>query len=111
MEKGVRFTVIWDKRIAAKVKRKGNKRVERPAMVYGYKTGSLRKRQETTLEVAKLKMLRFTLRVMRMNRIRTKHIREMATTGQFGGIVREARLRWCGHLQRMLIEYIGRRIP
>ncbi|KAK3566572.1 hypothetical protein QTP86_001063 [Hemibagrus guttatus] len=67
-------------KISARIKGKVYRTVVRPAMLYGLETVSLRKRQESELEVAELKMLR------------------------------EARLRWFGHVQRRESEYIGRRM-
>ncbi|KAK3514351.1 hypothetical protein QTP70_015880 [Hemibagrus guttatus] len=63
-------------------------------------TVSLRKRQESELEVAELKMLRFSLGVTRLDRIRNEYIRGTAHVGRFGDKLREARLRWFGHVQR-----------
>ncbi|KAK3546774.1 hypothetical protein QTP86_001526 [Hemibagrus guttatus] len=63
-------------------------------------TVSLRKRQESELEVAELKMLRFSLGVTRLDRIRNEYIRGTAHVGHLGDKVREARLRWFGHVQR-----------
>ncbi|KAK3528766.1 hypothetical protein QTP70_011183 [Hemibagrus guttatus] len=63
-------------------------------------TVSLRKRQESELEVAELKMLRFSLGVTRLDRIRNKFIRGTAHVGRLGDKVREDRLRWFGHVQR-----------
>ncbi|KAK3531584.1 hypothetical protein QTP70_024969, partial [Hemibagrus guttatus] len=74
--------------------------VVRPAMLYGLETVSLRKRQESELEVAELKMLRFSLGVTRLDRIRNDYIRGTAHVGRLGDKVKEARLRWFGHVQR-----------
>ncbi|KAK3525731.1 hypothetical protein QTP70_006747 [Hemibagrus guttatus] len=63
-------------------------------------TVSLRKRQESELEVAELKMLRFSLGVTRLDRIRNEYIRGTAHVGRLGEKVRETRLRWFGHVQR-----------
>ncbi|MCJ8737107.1 hypothetical protein PDJAM_G00020110 [Pangasius djambal] len=79
-------------------------------MLYGLETVSLRKRQESELEVAELKMLRFSLGVIRLDRIKNKYIRGTAHIGCLGDKVREARLRWFGHVQRRESEYIGRRM-
>ncbi|MCI4385396.1 hypothetical protein PGIGA_G00049960 [Pangasianodon gigas] len=57
--------VLCDRKISAGIKGKVYKTVVRPAMVYGLETVSLRKRQESELEVAELKMLRFSLGVTR----------------------------------------------
>ncbi|KAK3507758.1 hypothetical protein QTP70_035282 [Hemibagrus guttatus] len=80
------------------------------AMLYGLETVSLRKRQESELEVAELKMLRFSLGVTRLDRIRNEYIRGTAHVGRLGDKVGEARLRWFGHVQRRESEYIGRRM-
>ncbi|KAK3514234.1 hypothetical protein QTP70_010408 [Hemibagrus guttatus] len=82
--------------------------VVRPAMLYDLETVSLRKRQESELEVAELKMLRFSLGVTRLDRIRNEYIRGTAHVGRLGDKAREAR--WFGHVQRRESEYIGRRM-
>ena len=45
-------------------------------------------------------MLRFSLGVTRMDRIRNKYIRGTVHVSRFGDKVREARLRWFGHVYR-----------
>ncbi|KAK3548456.1 hypothetical protein QTP70_013155 [Hemibagrus guttatus] len=102
--------VLCDRKISARIKGKVYRTVVRPAMLYGLETVSLRKRQESELEVAELKMLRFSLGVTRLDRIRNEYIRGTAHVGRLGDKVREARLRWFGHVQRRESEYIGRRM-
>ena len=85
--------VICDKRVTAKVKGKVHKRAMRPAMMFGLEMVSLTKRQE-----AGIKILRFSLGVTRMDRMRNEHIRGAEQVGQLGDKVREARLRWFGHV-------------
>ncbi|KAK3544481.1 hypothetical protein QTP86_013141 [Hemibagrus guttatus] len=53
--------VLCDRKISARIKGKVYRTVVRSAMLYGLQTVSLRKRQESELEVAELKMLRFSL--------------------------------------------------
>ncbi|KAK3557609.1 hypothetical protein QTP70_030538 [Hemibagrus guttatus] len=50
--------VLCDRKISARIKGKVYRTVVRPTMLYGLETVSLRKRQESELEVAELKMLR-----------------------------------------------------
>ncbi|KAK3546942.1 hypothetical protein QTP86_005332 [Hemibagrus guttatus] len=50
--------VLCDQKISTRIKGKVYKTVVRPAMLYGLETVALRKRQESELEVAELKMLR-----------------------------------------------------
>ncbi|KAK3539065.1 hypothetical protein QTP86_023506 [Hemibagrus guttatus] len=102
--------VLCDRKISARIKGKVYRTVVRPAMLYGLEIVSLRKRQESELEVAELKMLRFSLGVTRLDRIRNEYIRGTAHVGRLGDKVREARLRWFGHVQRRESEYIGRRM-
>ncbi|KAK3558484.1 hypothetical protein QTP86_018133, partial [Hemibagrus guttatus] len=92
--------VLCDQKISARIKGKVYRTVVRPAMLYGLETVSLRKRQESELEVAELKMLRFSLGVTRLDRIRNEYTRGTAHVGRLGDKVREARLRWFGHVQR-----------
>ena len=62
------------------------------------------------MEIAELKMLRFSLGVTRMDRIRNEYIRGTVHVRCFGDKVREARLGWFGHVLRRDREYIGRRM-
>ncbi|KAK3543094.1 hypothetical protein QTP70_010647 [Hemibagrus guttatus] len=102
--------VLCDRKISARIKGKVYRTVVRAAMLYGLETVTLRKRQESELEVAELKMLRFSLGVTRLDRIRNEYIRGTAHVGRLGDKVREARLRWFGHVQRRESECIGRRM-
>ena len=79
----------------------------RPAMLHGLETVALTKRQEAEMEVAELKMLRFSLGVTRMDKIRNEYIRGTAQVGKFGEKTREARLRWYGHLRRKMMGILG----
>ncbi|KAI5606596.1 hypothetical protein C0J50_2095 [Silurus asotus] len=76
--------VICDSRVSAKLKGKVYRTVVRPAMLYGLETVALSKRQEVELEVAELKMLRFSLGVTRMDKIRNEFIRGTTHVGCFG---------------------------
>ena len=73
-------------------------------------TVPLTKKQEAQLAVAELKMLRFSLSVTRMDKIKNEFIRGTAKVRQIGDKVKEAMLRWCGHLQRRNAEYIDKRM-
>ncbi|KAK3568429.1 hypothetical protein QTP86_006942 [Hemibagrus guttatus] len=92
--------VLCERKISVRIKGKVYRTVVRAAMLYGLETVSLRKRQESELEVAELKMLRFSLGVTRLDRIRNEYIRGTAHVGRLGDKVRETRLRWFGHVQR-----------
>ena len=101
--------VICDRRVPARVKGKVYRvAVRPPAMLYGLETLALTKRQEAEMEVAELKMLRFSLGVTRIKKIRNEYIRGTAQVGRFGEKTREARLRWYGHVLGKDYGYIGR---
>ena len=102
--------VLCDRRVAARVKGKVYKGVVRPAMPYGLETVALTSKQVAELEVAEMKMLRFSLGVTRMDKIKNEYIRGSAHVEQLGQKVREARLRWYGHVRRREVGYIGRRM-
>ena len=79
---------------------------------------ALTKGQEAEMEVAELKMLRVSLGVARMDKIRNEYIRGTAQVGSFGEKTREARLRryghirrhhWLGHILRMPADRLVRR--
>ncbi|XP_061649478.1 band 4.1-like protein 5 isoform X3 [Phyllopteryx taeniolatus] len=102
--------VLCDRSVSARMKVKIYKTVVRPAMMYGLETVALKRQQETELEVAEMKMLRFALGVTRLDQIRNELIRGTAKVGCFGDKVRERRLRMFGHVQRRNSEYIDRRM-
>ncbi|KAK3548195.1 hypothetical protein QTP70_005173 [Hemibagrus guttatus] len=56
-------------------------------------------------------MLRFSLGVTRLDRIRNEYIRGTAHVGRLGDKVREARLRWFGHVQRRDRVGLGPLVP
>ena len=66
--------VICDRRLSACAKGKVYKTAVRPAMLYGLETVPLTKKQEAELAVAELKMLRFSLGVTRMEKIKYEFI-------------------------------------
>ena len=64
--------VIRDRRVPARVKGKVYTLKVRPTMVYWLDMVTLTKRQEVEMEVAELKLLRFSLGVTRMDKIRNE---------------------------------------
>ena len=79
---------MCDKSVSAQLKGKVYKMVK-PAVLSGLETVVLRKRQEAELEVAEIKMLRFSLGVTRMDRIRNENIRGTAHVRCSGEKVRD----------------------
>ena len=60
--------------LSAKVKGKVCETTVRPVMTYGLETAALRKKQKTELETTELKMLRFSMGVSRMDKIRNQYV-------------------------------------
>ena len=102
--------VICDRKISPEVKGKVYRTVVRPALLFGLETVATSKKQEAELEVAELRMLRWSLGVTRLDKIRNEYIRGTAHVRRLGEKQREARLRWFGHVMRREEEYIGRRM-
>ena len=98
--------VICDRRVPARVKGKVYRVAMRPAMLYGLETVALTKRQEAEMEVAELKMLRFSLGVARMDTIRNEYIRGTAQVGRFGEKTRrETEVVWTCTKERLWVYW------
>ena len=102
--------VICDKRLPARVKGKVYRSMVRPAMVYGLETVAVTKKQVEEMEVAEMKMLRFTMGVTRKDKISNERIRSIFKVERLGMKMREGKLRWYGHVMRRDQEYIGRKM-
>ena len=102
--------VLCDRRVTARMKGKVYKTVVRPALMYGLETAALTKGEEKEMEVAELKMLRFSLGVTKLDKIRKEFIRGTVHVRRLGDKMREGRLRWCGHIMRREEDYIGNRM-
>ena len=79
-------------------------------MVYGLETVAVTKKQVEEMEVAEMKMLRFTMGVTRKDKIRKEHIRSTVKVERLGMKMREGRLRWYRHVMRRDQEYAGRKM-
>ena len=102
--------VICNKRLSARVKGKVYSLVVRPAMVYGLETVAVTKKQVEEMEVAEMKMLRFTMGVTRKDKIRNEYIRSTVKVERLGMKMKEVRLRWYVHVMRRDQEYVGRKM-
>ena len=102
--------VICNKRLPARVKGKVYSSVVRPAIVYGLETVAVTKKQVEEMEVAEMKMLRFSMGVTRKDKIRNEHIRSTVKVEWLGMKMREGRLRWYGHVMRRDQEYVRRKM-
>jgi len=69
-------------------------------MIYGAEAWSLRRKEEELLERTKMRMLRWILGVSLKDRKRNEDIRHAVGVACITDKIREARLRWYGHVQR-----------
>ena len=102
--------VMCDKRISGRVKGKVYTTVVRPAIMYSLETAAVTKTQERELEVAEMRMLRWSLGWTRKDKIRNERIRKLTEVGNITLKAREERLRWFGHVKRREDNYVGRRV-
>ena len=84
------------------------KSVVRPAMFYGMETVAVTERQVGKMEVAELKMVRWALEVTRKDKIRNEYLKGTAKIPKLGDKLRNARLRWYGHVKSREDGYMGK---
>uniref|UniRef100_A0A8D8XLD5 Endonuclease-reverse transcriptase n=1 Tax=Cacopsylla melanoneura TaxID=428564 RepID=A0A8D8XLD5_9HEMI len=79
-------------------------------MMYGAETWAMKKIHEKRLEVAEMRMLRWSCGVTRMDRIRNEVIRNKIKVTEVSKKIQERRLQWHGHVERRDESYIGKRV-
>ena len=102
--------VLCDRKLSARVKGKMYQSVIRSAVLYGMETMAVTKRQVGKMEVAGLKMVRWALGVTRKDKIRNEYLRGTAKIARLGDKLRNAKLRWYGHVKRREKGYVGKRM-
>ncbi|XP_063615410.1 uncharacterized protein LOC134788449 [Penaeus indicus] len=102
--------VMCDKNVPEKVKGRLYKTLVRPAMIYGMETVAVTKVQEERMQVAEMKMLRWSLGLTIMDKVRNETIRERVQVGELKKKLSETRLRWLGHVTRREESYVGKRV-
>ncbi len=102
--------IMCDGRVSPKVKGKLFKTIVRPAMLFGMESVAVTSRQESQIEVAEMRMLRFSMGKTLQDHIRNEDIRNKMAVEAASGKLRETRLRWLGHVVRREESYVGRRV-
>ena len=102
--------VVCDSKVSPRVKGRLYKMMVRPTMLYRMETVAVTKSQEKQVERVEMKMLRFSLGVTRRNRIRNEEVRRRLKVEKLSDKLREARLRWFGHVMRREETYVGKRV-
>ena len=76
--------ILCDRKLSAKVKGKMYKSVVRPTVLYETEMEAVTERQVGKMEVAELKMVRWTLEMTRKDKIRNKYVRGTAKIAKLG---------------------------
>ena len=102
--------VQCDRKLSARGKGKMYKSVVRPVMLYGMETVAVTERQVRKMEVAELKMVRWAMGVTRKEKIRNEYLKGTTKIAKLGNKLRNARLRWYGHVKRREECYVIKRM-
>ncbi|XP_070057152.1 uncharacterized protein [Nicotiana tomentosiformis] len=94
------FGVLCDKKVPPKLKGKFYRMVVRPTMLYGAEYWPVKIAHVQKMKVAEMRMLRWMCGHTRLNRIRNAIIRDKVSVSPIEDKMREARLRWFGHVRR-----------
>ncbi|KAF3647615.1 putative pre-mRNA-processing factor 6-like [Capsicum annuum] len=92
--------VLCDKKVPPKLKGKFYRVVVRPAMLYGAECWPVKNSHIQKMKVAEMRMLRWMCGLTRGDRVRNETIREKVGVTPVECKMREARLRWFGHVKR-----------
>ncbi|KAG5580363.1 hypothetical protein H5410_050990 [Solanum commersonii] len=92
--------VLCDKKIPSRLKGKFYKVVVRPALLYGAECWPVKNAHVQKMHVAEMRMLRWMCGHTRSDKIRNEVIREKVGVASVVDKLREARLRWFGHMKR-----------
>ncbi|WMV56372.1 hypothetical protein MTR67_049757 [Solanum verrucosum] len=91
--------VLCDKKVPPKLKGKFYRVVVRPALLYGAECWPVKNSHVQKLHVAEMRMLRWMCGHTRSDKIRNEVIREKVGVAPVVDKLREARLRWFGHVK------------
>ncbi|KAG5611191.1 hypothetical protein H5410_022472, partial [Solanum commersonii] len=92
--------VLCDKKIPSRLKGKFYRVVVRPALLYGAECWPVKNAYVQKMHVAEMRMLRWMCGHTRIDKIRNEVIREKVGVASVVDKLREARLRWFGHVKR-----------
>ncbi|KAM3202500.1 hypothetical protein P3L10_030124 [Capsicum annuum] len=92
--------VLCDKKVPPKLKGKFYRVVVRPALLYGAECWPVKNSHIQRMKVAEMRRLRWMCGLTRGDRVRNETIREKVGVTSVECKMREARLRWFGHVKR-----------
>ena len=100
--------MLCDSKVSPGVKGRLYETMVRPTMLYEMETIAVTKSQEKQMERVEMEMLSFSLRGTRRNRLRNEEVRRRMKVEKLSDKLREARLRWFGHVMRREETYVGK---
>ena len=92
--------VMYDRKIPRKLKSKLCKEVIRPVLLYGAESWAVGKKEEELVARTEMRMLRRIVGVTLMNKEKNEKISKECGVAGIKLKMREARLRWFGHVER-----------
>nr|XP_009592747.2 uncharacterized protein LOC104089527 [Nicotiana tomentosiformis] len=101
--------VLCDKNVPLRLKGKFYKVVVRPTLLYGAECWPVKNSHTQKLKVAEMRMLRWMCGQTQLDKIRNEVIQEKVRVAPVEDKMREARLRWFGHVKKRSIEAPVRR--
>ncbi|XP_070008390.1 uncharacterized protein [Nicotiana sylvestris] len=101
--------VLYDKNVPPKLKGMFYRAVIRPAMLYGAECWPVKNSHIQKMKVAEMRMLRWMCGHTRLDKIRNEDIRKRVGVTPVDDNLREARLRWFGHVRRRSLDAPVRR--
>ena len=90
--------MINDRKMPRKIKVKLYKTIIRPVMIHEAEMWTGMKSKTSRAETAEMKMLKRIMNVTLLDRKRSEDIRRELGVGDIKGKMREAKLRWYGHM-------------
>ncbi|WMV12452.1 hypothetical protein MTR67_005837 [Solanum verrucosum] len=101
--------VLCDKKIPPRLKGKFYRVVVRPALLYGEECWPVKNLHVQKMHVAEMRMLRWMCGHTRSDKIKNEVVREKVGVASVVDKLREARLRWFGHVKRRCADAHVRR--
>ena len=92
--------VMCDRKMPVELKDKVFKTIIRPAMTYGSECWAVKKKDESKLNSAEMRMLRWARGKTRLDHIRNEDIRKEAHVTPVETSLENKRLKWFGHCLR-----------
>lgn len=96
--------VLYDKKVLPKIKRKFCRVVVRPTMLYGTKCWLVKNSHVQKIKIAEMRMLTWMYRHTRRDKIKNEDIGDKVGMASVMDKMREARLRWFGHMKRRSVD-------